>query len=87
MSTNGIESFWSMLKRAHKGTFHKLSAKHMQRYVEEFCGRHNVRELDTADQMLLVARAMRGKRLRYRNLVADNGLSSGARGERQPVAG
>ena len=27
--TNGVESFWSMLKRAHKGTFHKLSAKHL----------------------------------------------------------
>ena len=34
--TNGIESFWSMLKRAHKGTFHKMSPKHMQRYVNEF---------------------------------------------------
>ena len=27
--TNGIESLWSMLKRAHKGTFHKLSPKHL----------------------------------------------------------
>ena len=27
--TNGIESFWSMLKRAHKGTFHKISPKHL----------------------------------------------------------
>ena len=70
VNTNGIESFWSMLKRAHKGTFHKLSEKHMQRYVEEFSGRHNVRELDTADQMLLVARSMRGKRLTYRELTA-----------------
>ena len=70
VSTNGIESFWSMLKRAHKGTFHKLSEKHMQRYVEEFCGRHNVRELDTTDQMPLVARSMRGKRLMYRELTA-----------------
>ncbi len=26
---NGIESFWSMLKRAHKGTFHKISPKHL----------------------------------------------------------
>ena len=34
--TNGIESFWSMLKRAHKGTFHKISPKHLQRYVNEF---------------------------------------------------
>ena len=48
--TNGIESFWSMLKRAHKGTFHKLSAKHLQRYVDEFVARHNIRELDTIDQ-------------------------------------
>ena len=37
--TNGIESFWSMLKRAHKGTFHKISPKHLDRYVEEFAGR------------------------------------------------
>ena len=36
--TNGIESFWSMLKRAHKGTFHKISPKHLQRYVSEFFG-------------------------------------------------
>ena len=28
--TNGIESFWSMLKRAHKGVYHKISAKHLQ---------------------------------------------------------
>ena len=31
--TNGIESSWSMLKRAHKGTFHQISSKHLQRYV------------------------------------------------------
>ena len=31
--TNGIESFWSMLKRGHKGTFHKLGPKHLDRYT------------------------------------------------------
>ena len=31
VTTNGMESFWSMLKRAHKGTFHKLSPRHLQR--------------------------------------------------------
>ena len=46
--TNGVESFWSMLKRAHKGTFHRLSAKHLQRYVNEFAGRHNIRVLPPA---------------------------------------
>ena len=33
--TNGIESLWSMLKRAHKGTFHKLSPKHLDRTCRE----------------------------------------------------
>ena len=77
--TQGIESFWSMLKRAHKGTFHKLSAKHLDRYVTEFASKHNMREADTLDQMAGIAQAMLGKRLRYRNLIADNGLASGAR--------
>ena len=78
--TNGIESLWSMLKRAHKGTFHKLSPKHLDRYVQEFAGRHNIRELDTARQMETIHVGMEGKRLRYRELIADNGLPSGARG-------
>ena len=76
---NGMESFWSMLKRAHKGVYHKLSAKHLQRYVQEFAGRHNVRESDTIDQMGAVVAGMIGKRLCYRDLIADNGLPSGAR--------
>ena len=37
--TNGVESFWSMLKRAHKGTFHKLSAKKtIERFLGELSG-------------------------------------------------
>ena len=43
--TNGIESFWSMLKRGFYGTYHKMSVKHLQRYVTEFAGRHHVRDL------------------------------------------
>ena len=77
--TNGIESLWSMLKRAHKGTFHKFSPKHLDRYVQEFAGRHNVRDLDTIEQMQSLRSGMEGKRLKYKALIADNGLSSGAR--------
>ena len=77
--TNGIESFWAMLKRAHKGTFHKMSPKHLQRYINEFTGRHNFRKCDTAMQLRLLAQMMEGKRLRYADLIADNGLESGAR--------
>ena len=67
--TNGIESLWSMFKRAHKGVFHKLSPKHLNRYVQEFAARHNLRELDTLEQMATLARGMDHKRLRYRDLT------------------
>lgn len=77
--TNGIESFWSMLKRAHKGTFHKMSPKHLNRYVVEFAAHHNLRELDTEAILASVAEGGRGRRLRYRDLIADNGLDNGAR--------
>ncbi len=68
--TNGIESFWSMLKRAHKGTFHKISKKHLHRYVNEFTGRHNIRSLDTLEQMAAILRGMDQKRLMYKDLIA-----------------
>ncbi|MCY3627264.1 MAG: IS1595 family transposase [Gammaproteobacteria bacterium] len=77
--TNGIESFWSMFKRAHKGTFHKMSQKHLQRYLDEFVGRHNMRHSHTMEQLVFIATSMAGKRLTYKNLIADNGLDSGAR--------
>ena len=77
--TNGIESFWAMIKRAHKGTYHKFSKKHLNRYILEFAGRHNIRELDTIDQMVHVVGDMVRKRIRYVDLIADNGLYSGAR--------
>ncbi len=69
--TNGIESFWSMLKRAHMGTFHKLSVKHLNRYVQEFVGRHNIRYLDTMDQMAFVALGLVGRRLKWKELISS----------------
>ncbi len=68
--TQGIESFWAMLKRGYMGTYHKMSLKHLHRYVNEFAGRHNVREYDTLAQMSLLAFGMDGKRLRYQDLTA-----------------
>ena len=67
--TNGIESFWALLKRGYHGTHHHMSPKHLHRYVNEFAGRHGVRELDTIKQMRVVAKGLGGKRLRYDDLV------------------
>ena len=68
--TNGIESFLAMLKRGYNGTYHRMSKKHLGRYVTEFAGRHNVRELDTIDQMAFLAKGMVGKKLPYKELVS-----------------
>ena len=76
---NGMESFWAVLKRAHKGVYHKFSPKHLHRYVADFAARHGVMDMDTIAQMGYAASAMVGKRMTYQMLIADNGLASGAR--------
>ena len=78
--TNGVESFWSMLKRGYISTYQKMSPKHLERYVTEFQGRRNIREQDTVAQMGTVVEGMGGKRLRYKDLITGNGLPNGARG-------
>ena len=42
--TNGLESFWSLMKRGYHGTYHQMSPKHLPRYVGEFSGRHHDRQ-------------------------------------------
>ena len=74
--TNGVESFWALLKRGYYGTYHRMSAKHLQRYVNEFAGRHNIRDLDTIDQMRSLVAGLVGKRLLYHELIAPNGRSA-----------
>ena len=69
-STNGIESFWALLKRGYHGTFHHISEKHLHRYVTEFASRHNRRSQDTEVMMREHFAALIGKRLMYRDLIA-----------------
>ncbi len=68
--TNGMESFWAMLKRGYTGTYHKMSVKHLHRYTTEFEGRHNQRPMDTADQMTAMAQGADGKRMTYDGLIS-----------------
>lgn len=69
VSTNSIESFWAPLKRAHKGTFHYISPKHLDRYVTEFAAKNNLRGLDTNVQMRLLARGFDRRSLTWRELT------------------
>ena len=68
--TNGVESFWAVLKRTYHGVYHHISKKHLNRYVAQFAGKNNLRNMDTIDQMQHIVTGMVGRRLLYRELVA-----------------
>lgn len=69
--TNGIESVWAVLKRGLEGTFHHVSVKHLDRYVNEFTFRLNEGncQIDTADRMVALFGAMPGKNITYAGLT------------------
>ena len=59
-----------MLRRGYQRIFHKISHWHLNRYVNEFCGRHNIRNWDTVDMMLSMATGMIGQRLTDMELLS-----------------
>ena len=58
------------------GTFHKLSPKQLNRYVQEFADKHNMRNSGTLSQMRHTAARLVGRNFLYRELVAKKGLST-----------
>ncbi|MCY4262990.1 MAG: IS1595 family transposase [Candidatus Dadabacteria bacterium] len=67
---NGVESFWALLKRGYYGVYHRMSVKHLQKYIDEFSNRNNVRPMDTMDQINATINGLVGKRLKYKELIA-----------------
>lgn len=70
--TNTAESFFSLLKRGHYGTFHKLSKHHLHRYCDEFAFRWDHRKVTDGERMVAAIQGSEGKRLTYREPVLDN---------------
>lgn len=66
---NGIESFWSLLKRGYIGIYHYMSHKHLHRYVKEFSFRHNTAQMGTMDFIETTIERMADKRLTYKGLI------------------
>lgn len=70
--TNGLENFWSLLKRSLKGTYVSVSPVHLSRYVDEQVFRYNERKVDDSTRFRRVLAATPGKRLTYRVLIAKD---------------
>jgi len=67
--TNGIENFWSQLKRGVYGIYHHVSPEHLQAYVDEFALRYNTRDNKTQCRFDLILANVAGKRLTYKKLI------------------
>ncbi len=66
--TNGIESFWALLKRGHMGVYHKMSAKHLHRYMDEYSTRFNMRKQGTMAKLEQTIDGAIGTTLPYKQL-------------------
>lgn len=66
--TNGIENFWSLLKRGIIGIFHQVSPKHLQRYCNEFAARYNSRHIKDNERFDLTLQNSIG-RLKFAQLI------------------
>lgn len=67
ISTNTVEGYFSLLKRAVYGTYHHVSKQHLHRYLSEFDFRYNARELDDVKRAEMALDGTNGKRLFYRD--------------------
>ncbi len=69
--TNGIENFWSLLKRTIKGTYVSVEPYHLGRYLDEQAFRFNERENTDADRFKSVLSSVSGRRVTYSQLIGN----------------
>jgi transposase-like protein len=71
--TNGLENFWSLFKRALKGTYVSVEPFHLQAYADEQAFRFNNCKLTDPERFVIVMRQIIGKRLTYKSLIGRQG--------------
>ena len=71
ISTNGIENFWTLLKRCLKGTYVSVEPFHLHRYLDEQAYRYNNRKEDNTARFVGVVRGVEGKRITYKQLTGN----------------
>jgi hypothetical protein len=71
--TNGLENFWSLLKRALHGTYVNVEPFHLFRYLDEQAFRFNERKDDDKGRFIKALRGVVGKGLKYAKLIAAEG--------------
>jgi hypothetical protein len=71
--TNGMENFWSVLKRTIKGTYVNVEPFHLFRYLDEQAFRFNLRKGDDQSRFLIGMRGIVGKLLQYKELIGTAG--------------
>jgi transposase-like protein len=71
--TNGLENFWSLLKRGLKGTYVSVEPFHLFRYLDEQAFRFNERKDNDSGRFVKVMRGVIGKGLKYAKLIAAEG--------------
>lgn len=67
--TNGLENFWSLFKRALKGTYISVEPYHLQAYADEQCFRFNERKSTDFQRFALTMMQIVGRRLTYAELT------------------
>ena len=67
--TNGLENFWSLLKRGINGTYISVAPFHLFRYLDEQVWQYNNREMDDGQRFLKAVVQIVGKRLTYQELT------------------
>jgi transposase-like protein len=72
--TNGLENFWSLVKRAIKGTYVSVEPFHLFRYLDEQAFRFNQRQDPDGDagRFVKVLRTIVGRRLTYKELIGQS---------------